>query len=245
MVRAVHKLYKLSHNAKISNLPKPYLDYLESVRAPRERVIDEAPQTKFLDYNQDHETGYVYRVPDQPIRVTMPPNSDKALYGGLGVVEGFEKPKRLKPRIPRAWAPDVERHTFYSEILDVHINVEVTDRTLQLIDENRGFDFYILNTRTQDLMSEFGRRLKHKLLVALATSQSDFLKEKYKDFIKPLDEVSWHGLKEHEALTKFKEMRVEETIEPPLRLVYARQLIESMKEARLLEKEDSRAGTNK
>lgn len=240
MVRAVHKLFRLTYNKKISNLPKPYLDYLESVRAPRERVIDEAPETTFLDYKQDHQTGYVYRVPDQPIRVTMPPNSDKGLWGGLGMVEGFEKPRRLKPRIPRVWAPDIERHTFYSEILDVHINVEVTDRTLELIDKYRGFDFYILHTRTQDLMSEFGRRLKHKLLVALATTQSDFLKLKYKDFIRPLDEVTWHSLKEHEALAKFRVMRVEESIEPPLRLVYAKQLIDSLKQKQLEQKDSTK-----
>lgn len=230
MVRSVYNLYKLTYNKRIANLPRPYLDYLESVRAPRERVHDDPPETKYLDYNQDHETGYVYRVPDQPIRTVAPPNSEKGLWGGLGAVEGFVKPKKLRPRIPRVWHPQIEKHTFYSEILDVHINVEVTERTLQLIDKNQGFDFYILNTRTQDLVSELGRRLKHKLLVALATTQNDFLKEKYKNFIRPLEEVSWHGLKEHEALVKFRVMRVEESIEPPLRLIYARQLIDKLKQ---------------
>lgn len=147
------------------------------------------------------------------------------------MVEGFEKPKKLKPRINRLWAPTVEKHTFYSDILDIHINVEITDRTLELIDKHQGFDLYILKTPVQDLHSELGRRLQHKMLRALATDPRDYIKEKYKDFIKPLEEIEWHGLKENEAISKFKLMRVEETIEPPLKVTYARQLIENLKKA--------------
>lgn len=237
MVRSVHKLFKLSHNKTINFLPKPYIDYLEQSREPAERVHDEPPQTKYLDYNQDYETGYVYRVPDQPIPVCRPLSSENGLWGGIGFVQGFEKPKRLKPRISRVWHPQLEKHTFYSDILDTHINIEVTERTLTLIDEHQGFDFYILRTRIQDLASELGRRLKHKMLVALATDTRDYIKEKYKDFIKPLDEVQWHSLKENEAITKFKLMRVDETIEPPLRLTYGRQLIEKLKSERDSRKE--------
>lgn len=242
MVRAVHKLFKLSHNRRINALPKPYLDYLEKSREPRERVQDYPPETKYLDYNQDYETGYVYRVPDQPIPVVMPPASEKGLWGGLGMVEGFDKPKRLKPRIARVWHPTIEKHTFYSEILDVHINIEVTERTLELIDKCEGFDNYILKTPVQDLNSEFGRRLQHKMLLALAISDRDYVKAKYKDFIKPIDEISWHGLKEHEALIKFKWMRIEESIEPPLKLTYARELIDKLKKekATALEGDDAK-----
>lgn len=229
MVRALHKLFKLSYNSRINALPKPYIDYLEKVREPRERVQDYPPDTKYLDYKQDHQTGYVYRVPDHPVPVVMPPNSEKGLWGGLGVVEGFEKPKEMKPRWTKVWDPTIERHTLYSDILDTHINVEVTERTLELIDKNQGFDFYILNTPVQDLVSEFGRRLKHKLLLALAIDERDYIKKKYKDHIKPVEEISWIGLKEHEALTKFKLMRVEESIEPPLRQTYGRQLLDKLK----------------
>lgn len=232
MVRTVHKLFKLSYNKNINALPKPYIDYLEQSRKPRERVHDDPPETKYLDYNQDYDTGYVYRMPDQPIHVVFPPNSEKGLWGGLGMVEGFQKPKILKPRVARIWFPKIEKHTFYSEILDVHINIEVTERTLLLIDENLGFDFYIIKTPVQDLVSEFGRRLKHKMLVALAKDSREYIKEKYKDHIRPLEEVIWHGLKEHEALNKFKLMRIEESIEPPLKQTFARQLIEQLKKGR-------------
>lgn len=239
MVRSVHRLYKLSHNQRINNLPKAYLDYLEKSCEPKERVVDDAPQSDYLDYRQDHDTGYVYRVPDQPIPVIYPSgqyepswlNSQTGLWGGLGMVEGFEKPKKLKPRINRVWDPTIEKHTFYSDILDVHINITVTDRTLELIDKHQGFDFYILATPVQDLASELGRRLQHKMLVKLAQESREYIKEKYKDYIRPLDEVVWHGLKEHEAMTKFKLMRVEESIEPPLKIKFARELIERLKTA--------------
>ena len=235
MVRAVHKLFKLTHSNALNRLPKPYLDYLEKSREPRERVVDKAPETKYLDYNQDHETGYVYRTPDHPIHVVRPAESQKGLWGGLGMVEGFEKPKKLKPRINRVWYPTVEKHTFYSDILDVHINIEVTDRTLELIDKHQGFDNYILKTPVQDLASELGRRLQHKMLLALATDQREFIKEKYKEFIRPISEIAWHGLNETEAIKKFRLMRVEESIEPPLKVTYAKQLIEELKNSNALD----------
>lgn len=229
MVRSVHRLFKLTHSKAVSELPKPYLDYLEKSSAPSERVIDSPPETKYLDYDQDHQTGYVYRKPDQPIHYVKPACSEKALWGGLALVEGFEKPKKLKPRIARMWYPTTEKHTFYSEILDLHINVEVTDRTLELIDKHLGFDNYILETRVQDLGSELGRRLQRKMLLALAKETREYIKDKYKDHIRPLDEIEWHGLKEAEAITKLRVMRIAESIEPPLKLTYARQLIESLK----------------
>lgn len=229
MVRAVHKIFKLSHRRVFENLPKTYLDYYEKSRVPPERVLDEPPKTKFLDYDQDHDTGYVYRVPDHPIHVITTPETNKGLWGGIGMVEGFHKPKKLRPRAPRVWWPSVERHTFYSDILDVHINVEVTDRTLELIDKHHGFDNYILRTPVQDLASEFGRRLQHKMLLKLATDDREFIKEKYKDFIRPKEEVQWHGLEVSEAIAKQRAMRVEETIEPPLKVKFANELIAKLK----------------
>lgn len=229
MVRSLHKLFKLT-NSRISALPKPYIDYLEQSRVPAERVHDDPPRTKYLDYDQDPESGYVFRVPDHPIHVVRTPRSELGLWGGLGMVEGFEKPKRMKPRIARVWWPKIERHTFYSEILDTHINIEVTVRTLELIDKHQGFDFYILATPVQDLVSELGRRLKRKILIALAKDSREYIRQKYKDHIRPIDEVAWYGLKEHEAYTKFKLMSIEEQIEPPLKLKYAEELVAQLKQ---------------
>lgn len=230
MVRAVHKLFSLSRKKVMSTLPKPYIDYFEESLKPPQRVIDKAPETRYLDYKQDHETGYVYRVPDHPIPLQKNKRVDEGLWGGLGMVEGLFKEKRLRPRNPRVWYPTLEKHTFYSDILDVHINVEVTDRALELIDEHKGLDFYILSTSIQDLGTELGRRLKHKMLLRLAAEDREYIKEKYKDFIRPLEQVEWHGLEVNEAISKQRAMRCEETIEPPLKVKYANELLAKLRQ---------------
>lgn len=42
------------------------------------------------------------------------------------------------------WKPQLFQRELYSEILDTRFTVTVTMRTLDLIDEAYGFDFYIL-----------------------------------------------------------------------------------------------------
>lgn len=42
------------------------------------------------------------------------------------------------------WKPQLFQRQLYSEILDTRFTVTVTMRTLDLIDEAYGFDFYIL-----------------------------------------------------------------------------------------------------
>lgn len=219
------------YSKKIKGFPEAYINYLERSKAPAERVCDSPPEdAKYLDYSQDKETGYVYRKPDYPTHVTWPPQSQYGLWGNVGCVVGFEKPKRLKPRICRIWTPDLEKHTLYSDILDIYINMIVSTRTLKLIDDSKGFDFYILSTRVQDLKSELGRKLQHKMLQVLASGDvSDYIKEKYKDYIKPKEEVEWEALEEHEVVTKIKIAKAEQSIDPPLRSTYGKMLIEDLK----------------
>lgn len=45
------------------------------------------------------------------------------------------------------WKPQLFQRELYSEILDKKFSVTVTMRTLDLIDEVYGFDFYILKAR--------------------------------------------------------------------------------------------------
>lgn len=42
------------------------------------------------------------------------------------------------------WKPQLFERELYSEILDTKFTITVTQRTLDLIDEAYGFDFYIL-----------------------------------------------------------------------------------------------------
>lgn len=49
--------------------------------------------------------------------------------------------------MPKIWKPQLFERQFYSEILDAKLTITVTMRTLDLIDQAYGFDFYILKAR--------------------------------------------------------------------------------------------------
>lgn len=54
---------------------------------------------------------------------------------------------QLSKRVKKVWKPQLFERELYSEILDKKFSVTVTMRTLDLIDEAYGFDFYILKAR--------------------------------------------------------------------------------------------------
>ncbi|KAG7215561.1 hypothetical protein INR49_022145 [Caranx melampygus] len=54
------------------------------------------------------------------------------------------------------WKPQVFKRELYSEILNHKFTIPVTGRTLDLIDANYGFDYYILKTPKEDLNSKLG-----------------------------------------------------------------------------------------
>lgn len=54
---------------------------------------------------------------------------------------------QLSKRVKKVWKPQLFQRELYSEILDKKFSVTVTMRTLDLIDEVYGFDFYILKAR--------------------------------------------------------------------------------------------------
>lgn len=45
---------------------------------------------------------------------------------------------------PNYWVPNLKKSVLYSEILNSYMDVTVTEKTLKLVDENKGFDHYIL-----------------------------------------------------------------------------------------------------
>jgi len=47
-------------------------------------------------------------------------------------------------RAPKIWVPHFREAILYSEILDKHLKITVTDRAWQLIDDAFGLDSYIL-----------------------------------------------------------------------------------------------------
>lgn len=73
-----------------------------------------------------------------------PKESHQHIWGGEGVVQGFTIKAKYKRRVPHFWMPVLKRTVVYSEVLDKHISVIVTDRTIHLINSNYGFDHYLL-----------------------------------------------------------------------------------------------------
>lgn len=86
------------------------------------------------------------RIPVQnvPIPLKFPPEHDEHIWGGEGVVQGFKKKDQYARRVPHFWIPVLKRSVVYSEVLDKYISVVVTNRTINLIHANYGFDHYLL-----------------------------------------------------------------------------------------------------
>lgn len=83
------------------------------------------------------------------------------------LVLGFQKRDRRQRRVPHFWVPVLKRSVIRSDVLNMHLSVIVTDRTLKLILDNYGFDHYLLKTPACDLQSELALKLKQKVLRAL------------------------------------------------------------------------------
>jgi len=84
----------------------------------------------------------------------MYPNEiHQGIWGGEGVVEGLVKKGKYRSPVPKFWAPNLKKTVVYSEILDLYLSVVVTDRALQLIDQNAGLDSYLLKVRVLSVLS--------------------------------------------------------------------------------------------
>lgn len=103
------------------------------------------------------------------------PEQDQGLWGGEGVVKGYRESdaflkKKVLPRhwVPHLYFPNVGKSVLYSEILDKYLRIICTERTMRLIEDAFGFDFYILKTSEIDLNSKLGCWLKRLLFIRLA-----------------------------------------------------------------------------
>ncbi|NXE55683.1 RM28 protein, partial [Casuarius casuarius] len=143
-------------------------------------------------YRRHPRTGQRERVQDVPVPVHLPRAAHEGLWGGEGWIRGFRYARndKLSTRLPKTWKPQLFSRQFYSEILDATLTITVTMRTLDLIDEAFGFDFYILKARARggaprgplassrglrqrptpkaDMGSKLGMDLKRTMLLRLA-----------------------------------------------------------------------------
>lgn len=229
-------------------LPRHYVEfYKQWAKGPQAYIHDEKPKSRF----KKDEFGNVHRVHVPRIPILYPDEFHQGLWGGEGVVKGGLEPEYKKhmahyrPAKESYWFPNLHLGVVYSEILNIHMEVVMTERAERLIDEAYGLDNYLLKTQVNEIYSHFGLKLKRELLLTLANAEEDLypdekgkqktILDKYKDYILPLEEADWHGLPLHEALHKqhtLDRIEEEESIKP-LKEEYRRKLV-----ARLADGED-------
>ncbi|NXD14988.1 RM28 protein, partial [Nothocercus nigrocapillus] len=164
---------------------------------------------------------------------------------------------QLSTRLPKTWKPQLFTRQFYSEILDATLTITVTMRTLDLIDEAFGFDFYILKARAAhpailagpptpkvDMCSKLGMDLKRTMLLRLARkdpklhpddpARREAIYHKYREFVIPEEEAEWVGLSLQEAIEKQRLLEKKDPV--PLFKVYAEELVNKLKEEALQKK---------
>lgn len=217
-------------------LPDHYLKAQEELKTRQPIPVHWIPNPK--KYILHPKTQRKTRVENIPIPAIYPKEADEGLWGGEGIVKGFQKRHHLQRRVPHFWIPRLIKHVLYSEILDRHMEIVVTPRTLNLIDEAFGFDNYILQTHAVDLKSKLGMTLKREMLLTLARKSmypNDPVKrekvyKRYKKFEISEEEAEWVGLTMKEAVIKLRSQLEAETV-VPLKETYKRQLTEELKNA--------------
>ena len=61
------------------------------------------------------------------------------------------------------WHPNVQKKTYFSAILGVHLKLRMTTAAMRWIDKAGGFDGYIYHTSDKKLGSEVGVDLKRRM----------------------------------------------------------------------------------
>ncbi|XP_073343795.1 large ribosomal subunit protein bL28m [Pagrus major] len=216
-----------------ARLPKHYLKSLEQ-KEPT--PVHWRPLG--VEYQRNPKTGHKERVQDVPIPIFYPPQSQDGLWGGEGWISGFRYANndKLSTRLRKTWKPQVFKRELYSEILDHKFTIEVTARTLDLIDAAHGFDFYILKTSKVDLNSKLGMDLKRAMLLRLAHKNTELypndpvkrekVYDKYRQFEIPDEEAEWLGLSLEEAVEKQRQLEHKEP--EPLFKAYVDNLVEEL-----------------
>lgn len=222
-----------------SRLPAHALRCLEEAAAPS--AVHYRPAG--ARFRRNPESGQRERVQDVPIPVYYPPESQRGLWGGEGWILGhrYVGHDKLSKRVKKVWKPQLFERQLYSEILDQAFTVAVTERTLHLIDEAYGFDFYILKTPKADLCSKFGMDLKRGMLLRLARRDPQLhpdnprrraaIYDKYKEFIMPEAEAEWVGLTLEEAVEK--QRLLEEKDPVPLFEACVHELLDQLQQSTL------------
>lgn len=226
-------------NGVAARLPEAYKKFWNEWKVRRPTPVHFIPEPG--KWKRDPETGVVTPVQNISIPLLHTNESHKGLWGGEAVIKGFQKRHPLRRRVPHFWFPTLHRSVIYSEILNKHMSIVVTQRALNLIHKNYGLDHYILKTPACDLQSQFACKLKRKMMLALLhkdlyLEDSEKQEEVYNTYKKYTDdyneeEIDWYGLTIFEAIKK--QMSIEEAMNKPepLKILYRAELVEQLRAA--------------
>ena len=187
-------------------LPEHYMEFHRTwKKGPNPGIHDKLCKDRF----DKDEHGRVVPVQNVRIPVIYPEEFHMGLWGGEGVVKGLleNPPTRHKPdyKPPKEtyWWPQLHIGVVYSELLNKHIKVIMTNRAQRLIDESYGLDFYLLKTPVNEIYSHLALKIKREILLTLARNQkslSEELRSKYEAYSLPEEVALWHGLPWKEAV---------------------------------------------
>ncbi|XP_072396960.1 large ribosomal subunit protein bL28m [Diabrotica undecimpunctata] len=230
-------------------LPAAYKKFYKEWRFAQPTAVHYVPETE--NWKRNDVTGEVFPVQNIPIPLHFPKESNLHIWGGEGVVQGFEKRDRFKRRVPHFWVPHLKRSVVYSEVLNKHISVIITDRAISLINAHYGFDHYLLKSSACDLQSLLALGIKRKILQELEKGCPTYANrpEKQKEILDQYEkylsaytseEIEWYGYSLTEACKRFQQqMEAEQKAKVvPLKHVFRAELIEKLKAASLSESND-------
>ena len=231
-----------------AQLPAAYRKFWQEWKVKQPAAVHYIPKEgKFERYEL---TGEVRPVQNIPLPLQRVKEENDGIWGGEAIIKGFQKRNPYKRRVPHFWVPVLKRSVVRSDILNEFFSMTITDRTLNLIHENHGFDHYLLKSPACDLRSELALKLKRRMLEDLQAGcpqwsgnqqkQKDVLSE-FGKYLEPYtsEEIEWYGLNFHEAIDKMRKQILADNPEIPHKILMRSKLIEQLREAGISEAGDS------
>nr|NP_001298366.1 39S ribosomal protein L28, mitochondrial [Papilio polytes]BAM20374.1 mitochondrial ribosomal protein L28 [Papilio polytes] len=231
-----------------SELPPAYKKFWREWKVLKPAAVHFIPQES--KWKRDELTGETLPVQNVPLPLKHPVELHEGIWGGEAVIKGFQKRSEQRRRVPHYWVPVLKRTVVRSEVLNTHLSVTVTDRTINLINDHYGFDHYLLKTPACDLVSMLALKLKKQILIELMNGcprhannpqKQKEIYEEYKTYLSSYtpEEIEWYGLTWYEALSKVAKQKEAQNKPVPLKNIYRKKLVEKLKASETENKNDA------
>ena len=175
---AINRLWETGIRGR---LPRHYVKFFKEWEKGPEIPIHYRPKPGRFEKN---EFGQVVRIQNPKIPILYPEEFHQGLWGGEGIVKGFQEPPptkhqpNYKPPQETYYWPKLFLGVVYSEVLNKHMEVVMTSRGQRLIDESFGLDNYLLKTPVNEVYSLLGLKIKREILLKLAAAVEQGQEEK-------------------------------------------------------------------